>query len=245
MATHYLSMNMKEGSPFAKSEVRQAVRAAIDYDGLIGQLLSGQAKQVGGVIPEGLLGYDESLNQKYTTDLDRARELLKQAGYPNGFKTELYYQADSPVVGVSADTIAAKIQSDLEKVGIRLTLRGQPSATVFPKYQAGELPLVYWYFGPTIPDPDVIMSPHGDHDTQATTRVHYDDPTVTQMIQKARTTVDSAERESLYKQAQARVAEDGPYAFMFRANQSAVTRKGVTFKEIPIWIANLAEASAG
>lgn len=244
-ATHYLSMNMRSGSPFAKSEVRHAVRAAIDYDGLIDELLSGQAMQVGGVIPEGLLGYDESLNDMYGTDLDRARQLLADAGYPKGFKTELYYQADSPVIGVSADTVAAKIQSDLERVGIRLTLRGEPSATVFPKYQGGKLPLVFWYFGPTIPDPDVIMSPHGDHDTQATTRVSYDDATVTELIQRARMTVDTAERRELYEKAQRLVAEDGPYAFMFRPVESAVTRKGVTFPAIPIWGADLARATTG
>jgi peptide/nickel transport system substrate-binding protein len=244
-ATYYLSMNMRPGSPFAKSEVREAVRGAVDYRGLVDQLLAGQATQVGGVIPDGLLGYDSSLNTKYSTDLEGARELLADAGYPDGFKTDLYYQSDSPVLGVSADTIAAKLQADLERVGIQLRLRGEPSATVFPKYQEGKLPLVFWYFGPTTPDPDVIMSPHGDSETQATTRVNYDDATVTEQIQRARTATDREERRRLYEEAQQRVAEDGPYAFLFRPIESAVTREGVEFPVIPIWGADLARARAG
>jgi peptide/nickel transport system substrate-binding protein len=242
--TYYLSMNELPGAPFAKTEVRQAVRYALDYNGLINKVLGGEAVRAGGVVGKGLLGYQANLNNQYKTNLAKAKSLLAKAGYPSGFKTELYYQSDAPVLGVSADTLAAKIQSDLARVGIDITLKGEPSATVFPQYRSGQLPFVFWYFGPTYPDPDVIMSPHGDWNTQATTRVHFNDPTVTDLIVKARTTVKPSERAKLYAKAQQLVAANGPYAFLFRPLAVTVVRKGVTFPWIPIWTVDLSKASA-
>ena len=63
-----------------------------------------------------------------------------------------------------------------------------------------------WFFGPTYPDPDVIMSPHGDWNTQATTRVHYNSARVSLLIQKARVTVNTKKRRAMYMQAQEIVA---------------------------------------
>lgn len=241
---YYLSMNILPDSPFRSVQVRQAVSYAVDYNGLINQLLGGDAVRAGGVINKGLLGYHPALNTKFKTDLEKARSLLAKGGYPDGFKTELYYQNDSPVLGVSADTLAAKLQFDLARVGIDVTLRGQPSATVFPQYRAGELPFVFWYFSPTYPDPDVIMSPHGDANTQATTRVHYNDKTVTNLILRARVTPDPAVRKRLYFRAQELVASRGPYTFLFRPLRLYVVRKGATLPYIPIWSVDLARASA-
>jgi peptide/nickel transport system substrate-binding protein len=242
--THYVSMNEDAKWPFHSADVRRAVKNAIDYDGITKQLLGGTAVRAGGVIGKGLLGYDESLNTKYQTNVDTAKSLLRKGGFSNGFSVDLYYQNDAPVNGVPADTIAAKLQADLAKVGIKVTLRGQPSATVFPQYRSGSLPMVFWFFGPTYPDPDVIMSPHGDYNTQATTRVHYRNTAVTKLIRQARVTVDRKKRQELYVKAQGLVAQNGPYAFMFRPLAVSVARKGVTFPYVPIWTVDLARASA-
>jgi peptide/nickel transport system substrate-binding protein len=240
---YYLSMNLLPNSPFKSPKVRAAVRYAVDYNGLINKLFGGDAVQIGGVIGKGLLGYDPKLNTMYKTDIAKAKSLLSQAGYPSGFQTDLYYQSDSPVLGVPADTLAAKIQSDLAKVGIQITLRGEPSATVFPQYKSGQLPFVLWFFGPTYPDPDVIMSPHGDWNTQATTRVHYNSARVSLLIQKARVTVNTKKRRAMYMQAQEIVAAEGPYAFLFRPLAVTVVRKNVTFPWIPIWTVDLSKAA--
>jgi peptide/nickel transport system substrate-binding protein len=240
---YYLSMNILPDSPFKSANVRRAVRYAIDYNGLINKLLGGDAVQIGGVVGKGLLGYDAKLNTMYKTDLTKAKSLLSQAGYGQGFKTDLFYQSDSSVLGVPADTLAAKLQSDLARVGIQITLRGAPSATLFPQYRSGQLPFVFWFFGPTYPDPDVIMSPHGDWNTQATTRVHYNSARVTRLIQKARVTVDPKKRRAMYMQAQEIVAAEGPYAFLFRPLAVTVVRKGVTFPWIPIWTVDLSKAA--
>jgi peptide/nickel transport system substrate-binding protein len=235
LQNYYLSLPLSPGSPFVKPKVRKAVRYAIDYKGLIDTLFGGNAVQIGGVIGKGLLGYDEKLNTVYKQDLKTARRLLTEAGYPDGFSIDMYYQSDGAVLGVPEDSTAAKIQSDLARVGIKITLRGEPSATVFPKYRARQLPMVYWNFGPSYPDPDAIMTPHGDWNAQATTRTFWNSRRVTDLIARARMETNTNKRKALYVQAQKIVSAEGPYAFLFRPKDITVARKGVKFPWIPIW----------
>ena len=239
----YITLPLMPNSPFVNPKVRKAVRYAIDYKGMINSLFRGNAVQINGVIAKGMLGYDESLNSMYKQDLPKARALLAQAGYPNGFSIDMYYQSDVQVLGVPEDTTAAKIQADLARVGIRITLRGEPSATVFPKYRARQLPMVYWNFGPSYPDPDAIMYPHGNWNAQATTRTYWRSNRVSLLIDKARLEVNESKRAALYKQASRIVAAEGPYAFLFRPKEITVARKGVKFPWIPIWTVEFDKAA--
>lgn len=239
----YITLPLMPGSPFVNPKVRTAVRYAIDYKGIIDGIYRGNAVQINGVIAKGMLGYDEKLNSMYKQDLAKAKSLLRQAGYPDGFATDMYYQSDVQVLGVPEDTLAAKIQADLARVGIRITLRGEPSATVFPKYRARQLPMVYWNFGPSYPDPDSIMYPHGNWNAQATTRTYWRSNRVSLLIDKARLEVNEKKRAALYKQASRIVAVEGPYAFLFRPKEITVAKKGVKFPWIPIWTVELDKAA--
>lgn len=75
-------------SPFADRRVRQAVAHAIDFDAIITSVLFGQGERYT-QIGEGTFGYDPAL-EPYAFDPQRARELLAEAGYPNGFDTPCY-----------------------------------------------------------------------------------------------------------------------------------------------------------
>ena len=79
-------MNMEYG-PFASPEVRNAVRYAIDYDGIIEYVLGGSALKHQSFIPRGFLGYTPET--PYSLDMDKARQLLAAGGYPEGFAVEL------------------------------------------------------------------------------------------------------------------------------------------------------------
>lgn len=244
--TYYISVNQAI-EPFDDLRVRQALRYAIDYDGIIDELLGGRAVKAGSVLAEGLLGYDAALSDTYGTDVDRARELLSEAGYEDGFSTELFV-ADDLVrgLGLPNDVIATKLQSDLAAVGIDVELRVQDINTLFPTYQEGQLPLTFWYFGPTYPDSDVIMSPHGDWETQATTRVGFDDATVTELIQSARVELDLDERARMYGEAAEIVNEESPYAFLFRPEVTPVASPELEqLGWVPIWAFDLAQTSFG
>ena len=235
-ATYYVAMN-ESIKPFDNPLVREAVKYAIDYEGIINGLFGGQAVKAGGIIASSLLGYDPSLNDLYTTDPAKAKSLLTQAGYPHGFTMDLYAATDTVKdLGVPTKTLATKLQSDLGAVGIKVNLKIEDINTLFPQYQKGNLPALVWYFGPTYPDPDPIVSPHGALDTAATKRVAFNDPALSNQIIAARTMTDTAARKAAYVAIGKTISEDGPYAFMFRPKGSAVLRKGTSgFTWVPIW----------
>lgn len=239
-ATYYLAMNEKI-KPFDNPDVRAAVKYAIDYDGIIKGLLGGQAVRAGGVIAQGLPGYDPSLDTAITTDVAKAKSLLAQAGYSNGFSFDFYAATDSVKgLGVPTKTLATKLQSDLAAVGIKANIKVQDINTLFPAYKAGTLPALVWYFGPTYPDTDPIVSPHGNWATQATTRVGFHDPKLSAQIVAARTIIDPAARAAAYTAIGKTISAEGPYAFMFRPKGAAITGKNVKgVSWTPVWTLQL------
>lgn len=233
--TYYVSVNQLV-APFDDIRVRQALRYAVDYDGIIDELLAGRAVKAGSVLADGLLGADPSYAQRFDYDPDRARELLAEAGLADGFSTEMYLIGGTiRGLGLPNELVATKIQNDLAAVGIDIELQIQDVSALFPLYRAGELPLTFWFFGPTYPDSDAIMSPHGDWDTQATTRVGFNNPTVTELIQGARVELDVDRRAQMYREAAEIVNEESPYLFLFRPENTPVTSPDVELFYTPIW----------
>lgn len=238
LSPYYLAMNMTM-APFDDVRVRQAVRLALNNETTIQDLLGGNAVPIGGIIAPGLLGYDPSL--VVTRDVAQAKQLLAQAGHPSGFSVEMRFQSAAIAgVGVPQSDLAAKVQADLAEVGIQLKLTAQDPATLLTFYRAGKSPLTMWYWGPTYPDPDVIISTHGDKTTNGSQRVGFEDDEITTLIQDARVEFDPAKREALYKQAQQLTAQRGPYAFMFvpKALQG-VSDKVQHYTIDPIWNADM------
>ncbi|HWU37010.1 MAG TPA: ABC transporter substrate-binding protein, partial [Candidatus Acidoferrum sp.] len=86
---YYLGLNGAR-PPLDDNRVRQAIKYAVDYDGIINKILGGAAKPINSFIPEGFAGYDPRI--LYTTNLEKARQLMREAGYPQGFETTLDHQ---------------------------------------------------------------------------------------------------------------------------------------------------------
>ena len=80
----YLGMNSGEGQPFADNRVRQAVRYALDQDGIVDELLGGLGRKMQTIIPAGLFGANETVI--YEQNPERAQELLAEAGRRRRFE---------------------------------------------------------------------------------------------------------------------------------------------------------------
>lgn len=104
-------------SPWADARVRQAAAYAIDTDAIVDGILGGVGVKTNQYSYPGHWGYNESL-VGYSIDLDKAKSLLSEAGYANGFETSLTYNVSSD----DADLVATAIQSMLSQVGIQATL---------------------------------------------------------------------------------------------------------------------------
>ncbi|MEK6573005.1 MAG: ABC transporter substrate-binding protein, partial [Chloroflexota bacterium] len=152
----YVGMNVTV-KPLDNVKVREALRTAVDYDGIINDLLSGNAKKVQDIIPAGLLGFNA--DTPFQQDIDQAKALLKEAGQDEGFTLELLVPTGAAPGGVAWADLAAKLQSDWAKIGVTVNIKQVAQAELLGSYRAqqGQLVMIMW--GPDFPDPDANVGP--------------------------------------------------------------------------------------
>lgn len=184
---------------FADPRVRQAVNHAINKSEIVDVLLSGFGSVIHVPCNPIQFGCDSDAAVTYEYDPERARELLAEAGYPNGFTVELFGYRDQQV--------AQAIQFYLEEVGIRTDLQwfGGQYDVVSQRQAAGELPSFFGSWGSSsIYDASAIMDIFFADDG---TYVYTDAPGVEQALKAAATTVDESERRRLYSEAIQEITE--------------------------------------
>ncbi|MCA1552850.1 MAG: ABC transporter substrate-binding protein, partial [Chloroflexi bacterium] len=104
--------------PLDNVKVRQAMNYAINYDQIIKELISGKGRRLRGPLAFGMEGYDEKL-VGYDYNPQKAKDLLKEAGFPNGFEITLTYASQG---APGADDVALAAQANLADVGIRVKI---------------------------------------------------------------------------------------------------------------------------
>ncbi len=136
MNTDYVTLNVKM-KPFDNLKVRQAVNMAINKDRVI-QIINGRAKSANQVLPPSLPGYDTA-HQGYAYDPAKAKALLAEAGFPDGFSTTLYSTDIDP-----QPRIAQAIQQDLAGVGIKADIKSLAGAAVIEAGGTdGQAPMIW------------------------------------------------------------------------------------------------------
>jgi peptide/nickel transport system substrate-binding protein len=206
---YYIGINTKEG-PLANSKVRQAIRHAIDYDGIINNIMGGAAKAINTFIPEGFAGYTDTIY--YSQDLDKARALMKEAGFADGFEVTMITGDQTP-----NPELAQAVQAAVAKIGIKLNVTVLVSAQLWPKYRAQEHEMIMARWGPDYNDPHTNAQPFADYTAKQLSwrNVYYNDETAG-LINQAGSEMDQAKRIGLYHKANKIIQTDGPYAFLFQ-----------------------------
>jgi ABC-type transport system substrate-binding protein len=208
--TDYLFMNT-EMKPFTNRLVRQAVNFAINRERVL--LLAGGFGTVAhGVVPPSMPWNNPDLTN-YNFDLEKARALLREAGYPSGFKTELWYLADAPIYTRTAEGI----QQDLRQVGIEVELRPANFTAFNAKATTRhQVPCGIWAWVQDYPDPsdflDVLFNGERITETDCNNVAFYNNPEVNRCLDAAVKSLDPGERTRLFRQAENIIMEDVPWA---------------------------------
>lgn len=216
----YMGMNVAV-KPLDNVKVRQAIRYSIDYDSIINNILKGMAIKWQTIIPKGLLGADPST--PYYKNITKAKQLLAEAGYPNGFEIELTTPPTSPQTD-----IAAKIQSDLAEAGIKVKIVQMTASEMYEKYRKQGLQLVLAQWGTDYPDPDDNAEAFGNYRIKqlAWRNVWYDDYAAN-LTEKAAIEPDLDKRAAMYRNLSKYILENGPYAILYQPVHPYVLRDWV------------------
>jgi peptide/nickel transport system substrate-binding protein len=209
--------------PLDNVRVRQAIAYALPYDTLIKNVLYGFGKPLKSVVAAGMPTSDES-GWPYTTDLQKAKSLLTEAGFPNGFRSSL---AVSVSRAEDADT-AVWIQSGLAKVGIQLDIQKLSDADYRAKQGADQLPMFieYWYSWAN--DPFYQMFWLLQSQNKFTNLSHYANPQVDSLIQQGMYNTNDSQRADLSRQAQNIFDRDVPLILLYQRDFVIAGRDNVT-----------------
>jgi peptide/nickel transport system substrate-binding protein len=151
----YLGANQKY-EPLANPKVVEALKYLIDYEGMTSTFLKDWFVVHQSFLPSGFLGAIE--DKPFKLDVEKAKALLAEAGYPDGFDVEISARNDQP----SLD-IAQSIQNTLGQAGIRATVKTGTGAEVLDGYRARTHQLIVQNWGPDYPDPHTNASTFGDN----------------------------------------------------------------------------------
>ena len=219
--------------PFSKPEVRQAIAYAIDRAAIINTAFNGRGTPLFGIaIPEGYLGYSKDKANYFSHDVQKAKELLAKAGYPNGFQARLLSTSQ---YGFHNNTAVA-VQAELAKIGIKVTLDLPDWSGRIAKNNAGDYDFLVAGTAGDIADADWLSNFFygGKQLVRLNNSAYFDDPTINALLDKGRVTLDPAEREKIYGQFVDRALELSPFAYLMWRDQSFGLRKTVKgFTNIP------------
>jgi ABC-type transport system substrate-binding protein len=215
--------------PFTNKSVRQSVNYAINKTSIVENLYKGTAIVAKNGMPPGELGYNDAIVD-YPYDPDKARELLTEAGYPNGFNTTLWVMPVSRPYMYDPSKIGEAIQSYLKAVNITVQIYQIDWSTYLAKTEAGEHPMCLLGWTGDTPDPNNFMSLYVANSCLiggALNVAFYNNTEVQDRVSAALRTYDANERARLYKEAQEIIHEDAPYVYLAHANQNMVFTKNV------------------
>lgn len=133
-----VDMNTRQ-APFDNVKVRQAVAYAIPYDEIIKTAFHGRGIALTGHKADEAYPIDWPVPSPYFYDLAKAKALLTEAGYPNGFKTKLYFDQS---LASTREPMALLIQDSLRKIGIEMEIVNVPNASFFEELGKRQMPML-------------------------------------------------------------------------------------------------------
>jgi len=230
----YLGINNQK-KPFDDKRVRQALNYAVNKDAIVRDVLKGTGAPSKGPVLPGTWGADAAL-KAYPYDPARAKKLLAEAGYPNGFSTTLWVPESGSGMQ-SPVAMSTVMQSNLKAVGVTVTLQTMEWGAYLAKLRSKEQDLfaLSWMAGSE--DPDMVLYPllHSSQWTpNGPNRALYKNPRFDELLTQARQVTDQAKRAELYREAQRLLVEDAPWVFVDHEVQiAALSKRVIGFKLHP------------
>ena len=243
LETYYIGLNCQKG-PTADVRVRQAIAYAFPYEQYVKENLQGNAKQMVGFIPSTFPGFNPDI-PTYSYDLEKARKLLAEAGYPDGGFTLKYvwetgYEWKRPVAEV--------LQQSLKKLGIEMTIQELNNAAFNallsnPESADHSYGVVWWPFIDSPVDYFWSMCSQAAQASGGWNWVYYDNKEVNERIDKVESILNDKEWYDNVTRIQQILYEEVPYLCLYetdyrlphRANLKGVIYNGLLTDTLPLY----------
>lgn len=227
LSNEYIGMNTQEG-PLEDKRVRQAIAHMVDKEEIMEGIYFGVGREMKGAIQQELLGYNENL-EDLDYDPERAKELLSEAGYEDGFDLTVMTN-DSP----ERVDLAVLMQEKLKEIGIDLEIEQLEWGAYLEAVSNGEHDLFILGWPNPVGDPDQSFWPlvHSSMQGASGNRSFYENEEVDSLLEQGRQELDEGKREEIYQRVDEILIEDQPFVSIRQAQSANAARTEVQGLEI-------------
>jgi peptide/nickel transport system substrate-binding protein len=208
--------------PFDNKLVRQALNWATPRQEICDVAFLGYAHPWTAVFP---MLYEASTGPEdfpYGYDLNKARALLTQAGYANGFTVELAYPAGNP----AWETMATLVKTSYGKIGVNVQLKKMPAGAYSTQLNAKEMPFGLWSSTPMNPDPNYSLTLMYYGPSFANWE-NYSNPEVDALIEQGTSIIDWDQRVAFHETIQKMIMDDAALVWAIEADYTIAIRDNV------------------
>jgi peptide/nickel transport system substrate-binding protein len=236
LRVHYISLDMRS-APFDKKAARQAANYAIDKQAMLQKMMAGLGQQVATVVQPAAFGFDPSV-PPYPYDPKKAKQLLAQAGYPNGVDITLHSSS------VDWRPHFEALGQMLTEVGFRTTVKMWDPGPAWNKFFQTEGKATNGQYGNwgnySVFDADAVLHPLYHTEPGGWIGKHYARVEgLDKLIDEGRSSVDQAKRKQIYARIQAMIREEAPSVFLYTQNDTLGISKKVAYEARPdewLWL---------
>ena len=163
----------------------------------------------------------------YERDVEKAKELLAQAGYPDGIDLVLWTPTGRYLMDVQ---VAENLQAQWADAGIRVEIRQWEFQSLMSEVKKGEFDMVLLGWSPSTGDADQGLYPvfHSSQFPPNSNRAFFNNAEVDQLLENAKVEVNSEKRADLYKQAQKIIMEEAGWTFLYYPKQALAYRSNIS-----------------
>jgi peptide/nickel transport system substrate-binding protein len=194
--------NIKGKNPFKDKRVRQAFYQAIDIAGIQRTVMRGASRPTGLLVGPGINGWTAEQDKRLPYDVEAAKKLLTEAGYPNGFEVAMNCPNDRYV---NDGQICQSVAANLAKIGVKINLAAETKGTYFPKILRRDTSFYMLGWTPTTYDAhNALSSLTACPDDKGTGQFNlgaYCNPKLDELTKKIQSETDKAKRSELIKEA--------------------------------------------
>ncbi|MEW6707719.1 MAG: ABC transporter substrate-binding protein [Pseudomonadota bacterium] len=230
-----LYSSVKGKNPFKDLRVRKALYQAIDIETIRGKLMNGQALPTGAVVPSPLGSFnDPEIEKRLPYDLQAAKKLMAEAGYPDGFEVTL----DCPNNRyINDERICQTLASMWARLNVKVRVNAMPKSTYFPKLEKLDTSMYMLGWGGSITDPETTFTPiyrnRGDKGVGFYNYGNYKDDELDALVAASSKEADAGKRKALIKQVFQRHNEQVHHIPLHRQFIPWASRSNVTVVHRP------------
>lgn len=214
----YVGMNTTK-EIFSDARVRQAINYALDKQVFVDTIIEGRGQIANSYINSSIPGYDPD-QEGYPYDPEMAKQLLTEAGYPNGFDCKIYVNGDTRTRS------AQVLQAQLAEIGINVEIFTYEWGALLDSLNAGEheMFLLGWSNSSFDADSSTYQLFHSSNHGATGNRAFLTDATVDQLIEEAAREMDDTKRNELYKELQTTLKDLAPWVPLYYRNDNVGVR---------------------